>query len=168
MIYFTADFHLDHANIIRFCDRPFRNVQHMNKALIQNYNSVINDDDEVFIIGDLSIKPKSYKWSTEQMTRNMKGQKHLILGNHDYFGPFDYIDIGFTTVHTALIVEEFVLAHDPSVATAIGDKKLLCGHIHKLFKMQGNALNVGVDVWDFKPVSIEQVRKEFANAENPS
>jgi len=51
MIYFTADDHLGHKNIIRFCDRPFHNVHNMNKLLIQNWNEVVSHNDTVFVLG---------------------------------------------------------------------------------------------------------------------
>jgi calcineurin-like phosphoesterase family protein len=52
-IYFTADLHLDHANIIRYCNRPFQDVQEMNECLIKNWNSCIQPNDQVYILGDL-------------------------------------------------------------------------------------------------------------------
>lgn len=49
MIFFTADLHLGHENIIKQCQRPFNNVEQMDKELIKNWNSVVNVDDEVYI-----------------------------------------------------------------------------------------------------------------------
>ena len=56
MIYFTADTHFDHANIIRFCNRPFATVEEMNETLITNWNRKVHANDTVFIIGDMLIK----------------------------------------------------------------------------------------------------------------
>ena len=95
----------------------------------------------------------------EQITQKLNGVKHLILGNHDRLKPFDYIDLGFTSVHTSLLYEEFVLNHDPAASVVMKDKTWLVGHVHDLFVQVRNVLNVGVDVRDFKPISIDEVRK---------
>ena len=161
MKYFTADFHFDHGPVIEWCNRPWKRVAQMNKGLIRNYNNVVDSDDEVYILGDFSIKPKSYKSHLRNVVDQLKGRKHLILGNHDYLDPFDYIDIGFWSVHTSLDVEEFTLVHDPSVSQIDRSQKFLVGHVHDFFKKHKNCVNVGVDVWDYKPVSIEEVRIAF-------
>ena len=54
MIFFTADLHLGHENIIKQCQRPFNNVEQMDKELIKNWNSVVNENDEVYILGDFN------------------------------------------------------------------------------------------------------------------
>ena len=81
MIYYTAYLHLGHENIIKMCDRPFLSIEEMNAALIDNWNSVVSNDDTVYILGDFiyrsSISGKVY-------LRQMKGKKHLIIGNHDH------------------------------------------------------------------------------------
>jgi calcineurin-like phosphoesterase family protein len=55
--WYTADLHLGHANIIRYCDRPFSDVDEMNRALIDRWNSVVADDDEVWVLGDVALGP---------------------------------------------------------------------------------------------------------------
>ena len=57
MVYFTADTHFDHANIIRFCNRPFETVEEMNEALIANWNRKVHANDTVFIIADTHHGP---------------------------------------------------------------------------------------------------------------
>ena len=56
MIYFTADTHFDHANIIRFCNRPFATVGEMNEALIANWNRKVHGNDTVYILGDMFFR----------------------------------------------------------------------------------------------------------------
>lgn len=56
MIYFTADLHFYHDKIIRHTQRPFRSAEEMNKVLIQKWNARIAYDDEVFILGDFTMK----------------------------------------------------------------------------------------------------------------
>lgn len=162
--FFTADWHLCHDNIIKYCDRPFKNAKEMDRTIVKNYCEMVSNSDVVFFVGDLSMRRRQYLEWFIKLFRKLPGVKHLILGNHDYLHPFDYIEVGFTSVHTSLEVGDFILVHDPAVATVDRSRKFICGHVHGLFKLQGNALNVGVDVWDFKPVTLAQVYEAF-NAE---
>lgn len=79
MIYFTSDPHYGHANVIRYCARPFRDVQEMNEALINNWNSVVTQDDTVYVLGDFSLGFSE----VERYSSRLLGKKFLIPGNHD-------------------------------------------------------------------------------------
>jgi len=79
-LYFTSDPHFGHKNIIHFCERPFESVEEMNAKLIDNWNSVIKEDDLCFILGDFSMWGKQ---SWDNLLSRMIGRKILILGNHD-------------------------------------------------------------------------------------
>lgn len=159
MIFFTADQHFYHEGIIKMCKRPFNNSNEMEKILISNYNQVVNIDDEVYFLGDLTfIKNRT---AIKSLLSKLNGQKHLILGNHDYLNPFGYVDCGFLTVHTCLIIDTEIgkigLTHDPAVSNVNSDMIWLCGHVHNLFTSIGNVINVGVDVCDYSPISITQI-----------
>jgi calcineurin-like phosphoesterase family protein len=56
MDYVVSDLHLDHRNIIDYCDRPFASVDEMNETLIENWNAVVDPGDEVLYGGDLTIR----------------------------------------------------------------------------------------------------------------
>lgn len=56
MIYFTADVHFYHDNIIHLANRPYRNCKEMNEALVENWNRRICVNDEVYILGDVTMK----------------------------------------------------------------------------------------------------------------
>ena len=160
-IWMTADWHLSHESIIGYTGRPWKNAKQMNHWILKNYCDLVQPGDSVYMVGDLSMRRRDYLSWYYHIFSSLPGTKHLILGNHDSLDPFDYLKIGFTSVHTSLEVEEFILAHDPAVATIDINRKFVVGHIHRLFKRLNNCVNVGVDVWDFKPVSIEQVREAF-------
>ena len=53
---------------------------------------------------------------------------------------------------------DFIFNHDPAIHCMFPNKIIICGHVHNLFKVQKNVINVGVDVWDYKPVSFEQLK----------
>jgi len=79
-IYYIADLHLGHENVIEFDNRPFLNVEEMNNTLISNWNSKVTNDDFVYILGD-------FAWAKENMwpeiLSKFNGIKTLIRGNHD-------------------------------------------------------------------------------------
>lgn len=165
---FTADQHYFHDNISLYAGRPWKNLKQMNSALISLHNEIVAPTDEVFIVGDLTmLSAEQAKRVEKQIIANLNGIKHLILGNHDSWRPFLYVESGFTSVHTAFWFKyhgyKFVIAHDPSVYTIFERDKqtfMLCGHIHKLFKHllpEKRIINVGVDVWDYKPVRFTQI-----------
>jgi len=157
MIYFTSDPHFDHDAIIKFVGRPFKSCSEMNRKIIKNYSSVVTPEDTLYVVGDFAFTKNRNR--LEEILKKIHCNKILILGNHDRFNPFDYVDAGFMSAHTSLNVEEFFLVHDPAVATVVKDKPVICGHVHDLFlTIQKRVINVSVEVWDYKPVSIETIR----------
>lgn len=76
--FWTADLHFDHANIIKYCDRPFADVDEMNEGLVQRWNAVVSPGDRVTVLGDFSLSTKSLHW-----VRKLNGRKVLVAGNHD-------------------------------------------------------------------------------------
>lgn len=167
MIYFTSDHHFSHANIIRFCDRPFEDVHTMNKILTDNWNSVVSPDDTVYHLGDFSFGGKISKF-----LQYLNGNIILIRGNHDRNSNIKGCGL---TIHQNLDFEydgyKFKLNHRPVFTADAVDKDserrsiidldeydyILCGHIHEKWLQNQKNINVGVDVWDFKPVSIETI-----------
>ena len=79
MIYFTADTHFGHENVIRFCSRPFSCAAEMDEALIANWNSRVKGNDTVYILGDMFFRSVNF----EEILKRLKGKKRLIVGNHD-------------------------------------------------------------------------------------
>jgi len=158
---FTADQHFDHENIIEYCRRPFKNVSEMNRVIIDKHNSRVSPADTVYFIGDFTLS-KNYHL-VNRLVNKLNGRKILILGSHEDFRPFTYISMGFESVHTSLEVNGMILNHDYVVSYVNRSKIFLCGHAHDLFLVQKNVINVGVDVWDFYPVSESQIEeKRFA------
>jgi calcineurin-like phosphoesterase family protein len=78
--WFTSDTHFGHANIIKYSNRPFNDIPHMNEELIANWNGVVGEDDIIYHLGDVAMGPWE-KWD-EVLTR-LNGRKVLVVGNHD-------------------------------------------------------------------------------------
>ena len=160
MDYFTADQHFGHTGIIRYCNRPFDSVRDMDAFLIQSHNSVVSPEDDCYMLGDFTMTTNQDY--IRSILSKLNGRKHLILGNHDELKPFRYVDLGFTTVHTALVRESpifgrFILIHDPVSCCIDREALWLCGHVHDLFFSIRNVANVGVDIWHYKPVTLQQI-----------
>jgi calcineurin-like phosphoesterase family protein len=184
MIYFTADTHFCHSSIIGSCGRPFENAQEMNLALIDNWNSCVTDRDEIYILGDFLYKGKGK--DANKILDKLKGRKYLIVGNHEKyladpeFKPeaFEWINYYYVFKYEGVKIVLFhypILSWDSSHHGSIH----LYGHVHnsgikhpeygsKLQLLGPRAVNVGVDVNDFYPVSIKAIfdKVETAKATN--
>ena len=79
-LFFTADTHWGHRNIIKYCQRPFSCIEEMDDALITNWNRVVGKDDIIFHLGDFAMGG-SAEWS--RLLQKLNGKIYLILGNHD-------------------------------------------------------------------------------------
>lgn len=159
---FTADQHFGHEAIIEICDRPFKSAEGMDNALIKRYCEVVSDDDVVYMLGDFLYWGRSRKPYFEHIFERLPGRKHLIIGNHDRLLPRDYLEAGFYSVHTHLEIEiegigPVALVHDPVLSELNRSALFLCGHAHTLFTHIRNVVNVGVDVWDYMPVTEDQL-----------
>jgi len=82
MIFYTADLHLGHANVIRHCERPFQDADEMDEELIERWNRKVHKNDTVYIVGDFIFRCHR---PPEEYFDLLKGKKHLILGNHDKY-----------------------------------------------------------------------------------
>lgn len=156
MIYFTSDHHFEHQNIISYCKRGYVSAQEMNEDLIHKWNSIITNGDTVYYLGDFGLGPKDHL--TLILARLKRRKIVLIRGNHDK-SKTAMLDIGFDEVHDYLDLntssKKLLLVHRPMI-TAYHDI-VLCGHVHDKFKITENIYNVGVDVNNFVPVSIDEI-----------
>ncbi len=173
MVYFTADLHLGHKNIVKTCNRPFSSVDEMDDILIENWNKKVKGNDTVYIVGDLiwkGVDPKPY-------LDRLKGKKILVRGNHDSTwldkldNPLDYFVEITPLLDTSICSRPTTLCHYPMFewkgSRKIGSAKLsylVHGHTHgnirpeylPLFSLP-NALNAGVDVNGFAPVTFDEL-----------
>jgi calcineurin-like phosphoesterase family protein len=178
MIYFSADSHFGHKNILTYCPgRGFDTVEAMNEGLVENWNTPVTDDDEVYHVGDVAFMNQA---DTKAICLRLKGHKTLILGNHDLKRSDEFwLECGFERVHRlgygkTIPVEEFDVCHYPyRHALSEYDERtylhhhapekrirtLLHGHVHERWRMKENMVNVGVDVWNGFPVSLDVIRQ---------
>lgn len=161
--WFWADPHIDHEGIVKVCKRPYQTIRHHNRELIRNYQAVVKDEDEVWIVGDLCLKGPEYMPFYHRLLNQLPGQKHLIFGNHDTLTWQQYIEAGFVSCHSSCRIEHnginYIINHDPAPSCIDRETIWLCGHVHDLFKISKNVMNVGVDVNDYYPVQISTIER---------
>ena len=132
MIYFTADTHFGHYNVIRFCDRPFASAEEMDEAMIQNWNDRVTGNDTVYILGDMFFRSTN----AEGILKRLKGKKRLIVGNHDgsWMTKFDYARYFFSVdkfLETSDGKRSLTLCHYPMLSWKHAKRSyMIHGHIH--------------------------------------
>jgi calcineurin-like phosphoesterase family protein len=167
-VYFTSDTHFGHTNIIKFSKRPYNNEGEMNDALIKNWNAVVQPNDVVYHLGDFS-------WNGYQdVFHRLKGQKHLIIGNHDRASvmrlpwasqPKHYDEIKVKTSDG--IEYDVVLFHYP-IEEWNGfyhGAVHLHGHVHGK-KMKDNdriRVDVAVECFNYAPATLDQILASVPN-----
>lgn len=163
--WFTSDLHLGHAKIIDYTNRPFTSVGEMDSKLIKNWNSRVGDDDLVFHIGDFCFKGEK---KFQDYRNQLAGNIIFIRGNHDKNNSTK-TNIESITLYYAR--KWLLLCHRPEDAMFYSHLPrydlILCGHVHNHWKFkhfrkqEPDYCNVGVDVWGFMPVDIQEILKEY-------
>jgi calcineurin-like phosphoesterase family protein len=169
-LFFTSNHHFGHANIIKFCDRPFANVDEMNQTMIKRWNEKISPEDEVYHLGDFGVT-KDYE-SIARILDQLNGTKYLIAGNHEgaamtnrkkFKWIKDYHELKVQDEECKNGVQRIVLFHY-AMRVWRGDSRgnwQLYGHSHGNLPDEKDrlAFDVGVDCHDFYPLSYPEVKK---------
>jgi len=82
MVFFTSDLHFGHNNIIAYCNRLFSSVGEMDNTLIADWNSVVASGDDIYVLGDFTMKPAQ---DARRCLSTLNGRKYFIRGNLDKF-----------------------------------------------------------------------------------
>lgn len=168
MIYFSSDTHFYHANVIKYSNRPFKDVDEMNRGLIKNFNETVGQNDELWILGDFAFAKVDQALS---MLNQIQCQNlHYVLGNHDKIMHDPKIKAKFKSMQSYAKVDynkhRFICFHFPILEWESGHHGTihLHGHTHGNLQYPDSLQNkkifdVGVDLWDYKPVSAEHLLK---------
>lgn len=164
--WFISDTHFFHANILKFTDdenkviRDFSDVTEMNEKMVSCWNSVVNTNDYVYHLGDVTFR---YDWSFNELMSRLNGRKRLILGNHDKLKGTDLMK-WFEKVELWKGFKEFdfTATHIPARLESLRDGTFnVHGHIHQRKSPTYRHINVSVEVRDYTPVHIETLAKEI-------
>ena len=169
-IYFSSDLHFGHGRQFVYGVRGFDSIEEMNEAIVKNFNEVIDDQDDLYLLGDQMLGD----YDNIKYLDRLNGKIHLLVGNHDTANRVKlYREHGFDVLGYVDVVKfygyRFYLSHYPTM-TSNFDKELkqatinLYGHTHQ----QTNFCNgmpwmyhVGVDSHDCRPVEIRTIIDEI-------
>lgn len=165
---YISDLHFGHRSVINFDHRPFADVEEMDNVLIYLWKSRVTKNDQVYIIGDVALhNDKPYSWYLKQLP----GQKHLIVGNHDrkllkdaeamsYFVSVDYY-LELTDDRKHLILSHYPIAEWNGFYR---DTYHVYGHIHnktdevfQYMKQFDRALNAAACINNYSPSSLNEL-----------
>jgi calcineurin-like phosphoesterase family protein len=159
-IFFTADTHFGHRNIITYANRPFASVEDMDEALVERWNERVRPDDRVYFLGDFSLRRGPV---TGEILERLNGEIHVVWGNHDR--------------PAYAIRERFASFHD-YLQVRVGGQLIVCfhyamriwnqahrgawhlyGHSHGSLPddPRARSMDVGVDCNDYYPFSFDEV-----------
>jgi len=163
MDYLVSDLHLDHNNIIEYCNRSFSSVEKMNQTLVERWNATVDPDDDVLYGGDLTIRTSAA--ALLDWLEKLNGQIIFLLGNHD--------NTVLEGLENVSFVEEYTFEHRGVPFTAIHDPEagpsnpkgwLLHGHHHNNWPDQfpfvdhdTRRVNFSVELLDYRPLAIDRV-----------
>lgn len=173
-----GDTHFNHANIIKYCKRPFKDVIHMNEELIRKWNVVVAPEDIVYHVGDVGMSAREgASHELPAIMSRLNGTKILTLGNHDK-GAQTMREIGFAAVLESVIVcvprARVMLTHYPVQEKTKDIDFVVHGHIHNATREDLIAagespnipdfnINVSVEVINYQPVSLHALIKHKLN-----
>jgi calcineurin-like phosphoesterase family protein len=158
-VFFTSDTHFGHAGVIFVYKRPFASVAEMDRAMIARWNETVGPDDEVWHLGDFAIRQPEAR--VAEILAQLNGVKHLVAGNNDpdatrrqpaWASVRDYAEIEVDGT-------SLVLCHYPFRTWRNSGKGAvdLHGHSHGRLAPMTRQYDVGVDVWDFRPVTLATI-----------
>jgi len=176
--YFSSDLHLGHINIIKYCKRPFDDVNEMNDYLIKKWNERVKEEDTVFYLGDFCFKTgqEGIGLSAKEYINKLNGNIIFVSGNHDKNNSLKTI---INSIIITIAKKRILLIHNPIDLFKIPKYEnvvdfVFCGHVHEKWKVRLKGqfkhknktnkipiINVGVDMWNFHPIKFEEINKEF-------
>lgn len=185
--YLTSDMHFEHKSILNFCpDRPGDTVEEMNELLVQGWNATVSDKDTVWVLGDavMGKRAESLSWigklnGTKILIPGNHDYCHPISHNKWADWKVKYMEAGFGSIivptkQQPSVIAQFtgvdvLMCHFPYTLGEYDDRDfsdwapkdnglpLIHGHVHQTWKVNNNQVNVGMDVWEHKPVHIDTV-----------
>ena len=172
MIYFTSDHHFGHVGrpreeggsggIIHMAKRPFKTIEEHDDELVRRWNEIVSPKDDVHHLGDI-LFAKDRSTAIEALLGRLNGRIHIYWGNHDH-------------KPTRKMAHLFASAQDVGQIKIDGHSIFLShyahrvwnkshhgsyhffGHSHGNMPAMGRSLDVGVDCWDYFPVTFNQIR----------
>lgn len=170
-IYFTADTHFGHENIISYCNRPFRDILHQDRELIRRINERVKPEDILFILGDFCFNkskeaPKGNVFLYYR--QQIKCQDVIFIrGNHDRNNS---CKTKIEKINVRIGGKLIGMIHNPAHIYYTIEDLFFVGHVHTAWKFKRlktmfrfiDMINVGVDQWNFYPVTFNEINKHYS------
>jgi calcineurin-like phosphoesterase family protein len=157
MLFFTGDTHFGDTRVLRIDRRPFGSVAEHDEVLIGYWNDTVGPEDEVWHLGDFTRG--SGKSRADVLLSVLNGRKHLIIGNNDDEATVSAGGWVSTQHYAEMTVDGklLILCHYPfRTWNQMGKGSInLHGHSHGRLKPVPRQHDVGVDAWDFRPVTLD-------------
>lgn len=182
-IWVVSDLHYFHANIIKYSGRPYQDIDEMHDDLVEKWNSVVQDNDIVYFLGDFRMG-RHVESIDKKLVNELAGRKKMILGNHDkHFNVylpdgkknysvntnneaiFYWQKMGFEEVFAQPIILDnyYILSHEP--INGVNHSQIFAnihGHTHDVNMTNGNYFNVSVENINYTPIEFEKIKESFS------
>ena len=157
MVYFIADTHFGEENIRLYENRPFVDITEMDNVLQKRWNSHVNQQDTIYVLGDFGANGQE-----KEILAQLNGRKFLVKGNHDIQTNQYYRDCGFIEVYDyPIIFKDFwILSHEPLYVNTNMPYANIFGHVHNspIFKTYSNQhYCVSVERTQYAPISFDEI-----------
>ena len=180
-VWFTSDYHMGHRNIIGLCERPFADVDTMEREIVALHNALVGADDKVYDLGDFAFRCTAEH--AADCLRKLNGRRVILWGNHDKplrqafrkgllddlvgGGKVTFIGDPDAQFQTGLRIniegQPIILSHyaQRTWQGAFRGAWHLYGHSHGNLSPYRKSFDVGVDAHDFRPISYENVKERM-------
>lgn len=161
-IYLISDTHFGHENIIKCCNRPFRDAAEMDEALVSKWNDIVRPQDHVYHLGDVAMS----RQALHAIMPRLHGHKRLVLGNHDNQAPMLEYAKYFEKIMLWRLFKPVVLSHVPVHIGSFGKALVnVHGHIHDHESPCGPYVNVSCEMTDYAPIHLDRVMQFAAQVQ---
>ena len=173
-VWFTADQHFHHANIIKYTNRPFDSVEEMNEVMIERWNKRVKDGDTIYQLGDFALCSSE---KADEIIARLNGTIIFVPGGHDKWikayhrEKFSIEPLIFIKYHMGTDKVYITLCHYPMLSWEQSHYGMphFHGHSHGTIGVtsggrdwlprpdmkQGIRIDVGVDCWGFYPMDLQ-------------
>jgi calcineurin-like phosphoesterase family protein len=167
-VYVAADLYLGYTNIIRRNNRPFMDVEEMNKALLKNWNDTVCFDDIVYFLGDISYGEGAE--DIDYWLNRLSGNIIFIKGDQDISENIEFL-MDYVTVDVGN--KHFCLVHNPTEAPEDFNGWIIhahrCGYDfenHPFVDRERKTINISLEATDYRPIAFTEIEEIISWADS--
>lgn len=160
-VFITSDHHFGHKKVIEYENRPFQDVEEMDRFMIEKWNKTVKKEDLVLHLGDFSFYNKE---KTKEIVTKLNGTIEILVGNHDRGRSETWLkEVGFSAVHRFPIMKahRFWLSHEPMPMHKDLPYINIHGHSHSHSVEDGLHENICVEQTDYHPIRLDSITQKY-------